>query len=465
MKVTQEKLPASQIGLEIEIPAELGKKTYERVVQNLARTVNIPGFRRGKIPRPILLQRLGQERIKSAALEELVNDCLKQAVEQESLDSLGNYQLKTSFEDLIQAYTPGEPLTFKAAVDVPPEVELGDYKGLQVKAEEIVYQGDKVDAFLEERRVEQSTLVPVEDRPAQMGDTAITDYQGRSAESENAEVIEGVEGTDFQVQLEEGRFIEGFVQGIVGMKPEETKDISVTFPEDYPKEELAGKPVIFTITLKELKAKELPELDDDFAQEVSEFETMAEYRESLEKQFQEKSEADTKNNIQSALVEELVKVAKIDLPETMIEQELHTILNQTVMQLSQMGMDVNKMLTQELVDNMKTRSRPEAIERLEQSLALTEVAKRESLNPTPEEVEERFQEAVKQLEGRKIDTDKLRELVEGDLQREKALDLLQEQAQVELVPEGSLEPEAPEAAEIPAGETTVEVEAEKTVED
>lgn len=470
MKVTQEKLPASQIGLEIEIPAEVGQQTYERVVQNLARTVNLPGFRRGKIPRPILLQRLGVQRIKAAALEELVNDCLKQAIEQESLETLGNYQLKTGFEELVQQFEPGRPLTFTAAVDVPPQVQLGDYKNLSVKAEEIVYSPSQVDDFIAERQVQQATLVPVEDRPAQMGDIAIIDYQGRRTESEAGDGIEGVEGKDFQVELEEGRFIEGFVPGIVGMNIGETQEISVTFPEDYGREDLAGEPVIFTISLKELKEKELPELDDDFAQEVSEFETMAEFRESLENQFQEKAENETKANIQEALVSELVKVSEIDLPETMVEQELQNILTQTAMQLSQYGMDINTIFTRENIPALKARSRPEAIDRLKQSLTLTQVAEQESLVPTEEEIATRYQEMLKQLEGREVDTDKLRALVTDDLQREKALDLMQEHAKVELVPEGSLAAEETgsteaEATTTPASEATVEVEAETKTEE
>jgi trigger factor len=292
------------------------------------------------------------------------------------------------------------------------------------------------------------------------------DYQGRAMDSEAEEVIEGVEGTDFQVELEEGRFIEGFVPGIVGMNIGETKEVSVTFPEDYGREDLAGEPVIFTITLKELKEKELPELDDDFAQEVSEseFETMAEFRESLENQFKEKAENETKANIQEALVSELVKVSEVDLPETMVEQELQNILTQTAMQLSQYGMDINTIFTRENIPALKARSRPEAIERLKQSLTLTEVAEVESLAPTDEEIETRYQEMLKQLEGREVDTDKLRALVTDDLQREKALDLMQEHANVELVPEGSLEVEETEATEAeaeqtPVSEATVEVEA------
>lgn len=179
MKVTQEKLPKSQIGLEIEVPAETTQKVYEKVVQNLARSVNIPGFRRGKVPRQILLQRLGTQRIKEAALEDLVQDGLKQAIEQEAVEALGNYKLISTFDELIGQFQPGQPLTFSASVDVPPEVSLGEYGGLSIKAEETQPDPDSVDKFLEQRRAEQATLIPVESRPAQMGDVAVVDYTGR----------------------------------------------------------------------------------------------------------------------------------------------------------------------------------------------------------------------------------------------------------------------------------------------
>ena len=454
MKVTQEKLPASQIGLEIEISAENSQNTYEKVVRNLAHSTNIPGFRKGKVPRQILIQRLGSQRIKATVLEELIQDSLKQAVEQESIESLGNYKLRSNFDELIQQYKPGEPLTFSASVDVPPTPELGDYQSLKVKAEETAYDPSQVDDFLEQRRAEQGTLVPVEDRPAKMGDVAVVDYQGRFAagEGEESEEIPGTQATDFQMELAEGKFVEGMVEGMVGMKPEETKEISVTFPEDYAKEDLAGKAVVFTITLKELKEKELPDLDDDFAEEVSEFETLAELRESLENQFQEKAAQETKNSIHEAIIAQLTEQSSVDLPETMIQQEVDMLIAQTAMQLERLGIDINKLLNAETVPQMRERSRPEAIERLEKSLILAEIAKRESIELEPEAVEAKVKEMSAQLADREFDMERLRTVVEEDLLEEKTLNWLQEKATVELVPKGSLdESEAEETEEEEAG--------------
>lgn len=449
MKVTQEKLPHSQLGLEIEIPAETTKKAYEKVVQNLARSANIPGFRKGKVPRQILLQQMGPKRIKEAALEDLVQDSLKQAISQEAIEALGNYQLRSTYEELISQFNPGEPLTFKAAVDVPPTVNLADYSGLSVQAEETLADPEAVDKFLEERRVEQATLIPVESRPAQLKDVAVVDYTGKFTEDDSE--ISGAQATDFQIELESGQFLEDIVNGIVGMTPGETKEVSVQFPEDYPREDLAGKSALFTITLKELKEKELPPLDDDFAQEVSEQETIAELREFLTKQFQEKAEQETKASKEDAILAALAEKIEIDLPESMIEREVETILTQTAMQMESYGMDVRKLFNAETLPKLKENARPDAIQRLQQSLALKEIASRETITVEPAELDAKIKEVLEQLQGQDVDPKRVREFVESDLLREKSLKWLEEHGTVELVPKGSLTPET-ESVEVQASE-------------
>ncbi|MGD2181505.1 trigger factor [Lusitaniella coriacea] len=464
MKVTQEKLPASQIGLEIEIPAETTKQVYEKIVQKLARSIRIPGFRQGKVPRHILLQRLGAQRIKAEALEELIQESLKKAIEQESIDAIGNYQLKSSIDDLLETYEPGKALAFSASVDVPPVVELGEYQGLQVKAEQIEYDPAQVDETLEKQRQAQATLVPVEDRPVQMGDIAVVDYEGRftEAEGDEAEVIEGTQATDFQMEIEAGKFVEGLIEGIVGMNPGESKEVEVQFPEDYPREDLAGKAVTFSVTLKELKEKELPELDDEFAEDASEFETMAELRESLESQYKERAEQETQDGIEAALVEALVEVATIDPPETNIEQELDTILTQTAMQMQQYGIDVSALFNKDNIPQMREQSRPEAIQKLQESLALLEVAKRESLEPNEEEIEAEMKSVMEELSGQKYDLERLRSYITDDLSKKNALEWLQDKATVELVPAGTLNPEEDEETDSTSDATSnaIDVEAE-----
>ncbi|ACK71535.1 trigger factor [Gloeothece citriformis PCC 7424] len=470
MKVTQEKLPDSQIGLEIEISPEKSQQTYETVVQNLARTTQIPGFRKGKIPRQVLVQRLGSQRLKAAALEEIIQSSLQEAVKQESIEVLGNYQLRSSFEELLEKYKPGESFSFSASVDVPPTVQLGDYQSLQIKAEETPYDPQKVDAWFDEQREKFVTLVPVEERSAQMGDVAIIDYQAKKAsetEGNELEPIPGVEGTDFRVELGEGRFISGFVEGIVGMKPDETKDITATFPSDYPQEELAGQEAIFTVTLKELKEKELPELDDDFAEQLAEnseqkFETLAEWRDYLEKQVQEQAENETKNSIHAAIIKELVNISSVDVPETLIQDEVTELLRQTAVQMQQMGVDIKTLFTPENVNRMRENARPEAIERLKQTLVLREVAKVESLQADTEAIEERYNKLVSQLEGQDIDLERLREVITEEILTQKTLDWLQEKATVELVPKQTSDTE--EETELDPGDETIIETVAETVE-
>ncbi|MBC6419093.1 MAG: trigger factor [Prochloron sp. SP5CPC1] len=442
MKVIQEKLPASQIGLEIEIDGSSSQKTYDKVVRELARSTNIPGFRKGKVPRHILLQRIGLGRIKAAALEEIVQKSLEGAIKEESIDSIGNLKLLSNFSELIGQYKPGEPLTFSASVDVAPDVELGDYHSMKVKAEEIVADPSQVDDFLAERQQEQATLVPVEDRPALMGDVATIDFKGRfaAAEGEEGELIPGAEAQDFEVEVAKGKLIEGLIEGIVGMRTEETKEVAVTFPEDYAQEDLAGKAAVFTIVLKELKEKELPELDDDLAEEVSEFETMVELRQSLIEKFSQTAARETKNNIHEAIIAQLRQCCSVQLPETMIEKEVENLLTRSAIMIKNYGFNIQKMFNADTIPVMRERSRQDAIENLQKSLFLKKIALQESIAVEPEKVEARIKEVTQQLSQSKqeYDLEQLKNMVEEELLEENTLDWLQEKTKVELVPVGSL---------------------------
>lgn len=453
MKVTQEKLPASQVGLEIEIPPEQSKQAYEQVIQNFARSANIPGFRKGKVPRQVLIQRLGVVRIKATALEDLIESGVTEALKQEEVKAIGQPQLRTSFEDLISQYEPGNPLTFKAAVDVQPEINLTQYTGLQVQAEEVKYDPASVEKVIEENRQEMATSIPVEGRAAQMGDVAVVDFKGVLVNDDpeaEVEEIPGGQATDFQVELNEGRFIEGFIDGIVGMNIGETKEVDAKFPSEYPQPEFADRKAKFTVTLKELKEKELPEVNDDFAQEVSEFETLEELRASLEKRFTEEAENKTKANTQQALTKELVKNVEVDLPETLINQEIDTMLTQTAMQLSRQGIDVKRLFTQDTIPELRSRSRPEAIDSIKRTLALQEVAKRESIEVESAAIETRFNEVLAEYADKDVDKERLREVIADELLTEKILDWLQANATIELVAEGSLNPPEEIAAEAEA---------------
>jgi trigger factor len=479
MKVTQEKLPASQIGLEIEVTPEMSQKVYERVVQEFTRSTNIPGFRKGKVPRQILIQRIGPSRIKAAAVEELVEDGLKEAVKQEKIEVLGNYQLRSPFEELVSQFQPGQALVFSASVDVQPEVTVKQYTGLQLQAEEVKPDPERVNEVLSNYQDQLATLVPVENRPAQMKDVAVVDFKGMlpSEDSEQEpEEVPGGEAEDFQLELLEGRFVEGFIDGIVGMTPGETKEVEATFPESYPQPKVAGRRAVFTVTLKELKEKELPELDDEFAQEVSEFETIAELHESLEKRFTEEAEDKTRSNKEQAILKALVDQVEAEIPETLIEREVNFMLQQTAMQLQNQGIDVKQFFTQDLVARLREQSRPDAIDRIKRTLGLGEIAKREAIEATETEISERVNQVLEDLgEGAAtIDPDRLKSVVAEDLLKEKVVDWLIEHSEIEMVPEGTLT-QAEEAAaaveedfavagEVQTGEIqTVDVEAVETI--
>lgn len=453
MKVTQEKLPASRLGLEIEIPSESTSQAYEKTLQQLVRNANIPGFRKGKVPRQVVLQRYGSRSIKATAIDELIEDALRQVIEQEKIEALGNAELRSPIEELVEQYEPGQPLTISLAIDVAPTAKLGNYKGLTAQAEEILYKPEKVDEVLESYRERSATRVPVEGRPAQERDIAVIDFVGQLVGDEPKE-IPGGSATDFELELSEGRFIPGFVEGIIGMSVGETKEIEATFPEEYPQAELSGQTAVFTVTLKDLKEKELPELDDDFAQDISEFETLVELRESLEKRFQDEASDKTKANKQEALLEALVANLEVELPETLIRREVDHMITQTAMRFSEQGMDIKRMFTPEVVNMMRERSRPEAIARLRRTMALGEVAKQESITVDAAELETRVEEILKDLDGQSIDRDRLREVIEEDLIRDKIFEFLEAHSTVELVPEGTLVKEKPADAELAEHDAT-----------
>lgn len=466
MKVTQEKLPASQVGLEIEITPEMSKQAYERVLQEFTRSTNIPGFRKGKVPRQVLIQRFGPARIKAAAVEDLVDKALKEALQQEKIEAIGNFQLRSSFDELITQFEPGNPLTFSAAVDVQPEVDLQQYQDLSVQAEEVKPEEGKVDTVLGNYQTQMATLVPVEGRAAQKGDTAVVDYHGRftpAGEEAEEQDVPGGQAEDFQIELDDGKFIPGFIDGIVGMNAGDTKEVSVTFPEDYPQEALAGRPATFSITLKELKEKELPELDDDFAQEASggDYQTIADLRESLEKRFTEEADQKTKSNKEQAILDQLINKVEVELPETLVEREVEFMITQTAMQLQNQGVDIKLLLNQETLPMLKERSRPDAIDRIKRTLALGEVAKRESLTTSDSEINDRVREVMADLEGRDVDPERLRTAVAEGLLKEKILNWLEEHNTVELVPEGSLKKEDEEEEDLE--DDTIDVDEDGTI--
>jgi trigger factor len=464
MKVTQEKLPASQIGLEIEISAETTKKAYESTIQKFMRQANIPGFRKGKVPRQVIVQRFGTMGIKATSLEDLVDQSIKDAIKQEKIEALGNIQLKSDFEVLITQFEPGNPLTFKASVDVQPEVTLSQHKGLTVQVEEVKLDSTRIDESIDGYRKRLATLVPIEDRTAQMGDVVVVDYHGRYTPEGGEETdVQGGQAEDFTLDLEEGGFIPGFIDGIIGMKVDETKDVIATFPEDYQADELAGQKATFKMTLKELKGRELPEVNDDFAKELTDgdVETIAELRGNMEKNFQREIDDRNKQNKEAAILNELLKYVEVEIPETLLDRELNFMLSQTAMQLQQQGLDIRQIFTPDMLPALKDRSRPEATDRIKRTLALGQVAKIEGLKLEDDVFATRYQEALVELQGQDIDRNRLREVLSEDMLKETILEWIEANWTLEFVPEGSLAPETPE---VEAKDQDVDVVAETVAE-
>ena len=451
IKVKQEKLPGSQISLEIEISPEQSRQAYEQVITKFMRSANIPGFRKGKVPRQVILQRFGADQLKASALEDLVQKNFEAAVKQEDIEALGNVQFRSSFDDLAAQFEPGKPIIFTVSVDVPPEVTLKQYQDFKVTAEKVEYDAAKVDEVLEEHRSSNATLVPVEDRAAAAGDVTLVDFESRFLpnESDDAdaerETPEGESVKDFQLELVKGKFIDDLIDGIIGMQIGETKEIAVTLPQEYFQDELAGRSAEFTVSLKDIKAKELPPLDNDFAQDVSEFSTLAELRQFLEEQYQQEAQDSTDANVEEALLEALIEELEVDLPESMIEDELNVMIRETLSRLQANGLDINKLVTKEMLGEMKERMRSDAIPRLKRTLALAEVAQAESIKVDADAIEKRCQEILNDLQGQEIDRDRLEAVVEDELLHKQVVGWLTEHSSVEFV-EPKSEEEAEDAA-------------------
>ncbi len=467
LKVTQEKLPGSQIGLEIEISPERSRQAYEQTVTKFMKSAQIPGFRRGKVPRQVVLQRYGAMQMKAATLEELVEQTFKEAIAQEEIAALGNFQLRSSFDEMLTQFEPGSVMIYSASIDVPPKATLKRYTEFKVTAEEVKHDPTQADRVIDEQRASRSTLIPTEGRAAELGDVAVIDFSGQyflGEDKEDPQDIEGGSAEDFQVELSEGQLIPGFIEGIVGMNPEESKELELQFPEGYFQEELAGKSAVFSVTLKEIKTKELPELDDEFAKEISEFETLAELRTFLEERYQKEAQDKTDENIETKLLDALVEEVEVDLPETIISNEVSFLINQLASRLQSQGMDVKRLFPADAIDGLRDRFRDEAIGRVKRTLALAEVAAQESLKIETEALEARYQEVFDQIDDKKnIDRDRLREVLEDELLKEKVVSWLKEHSEVTLVDKIEVEPEPETLPE--ASAATVETTAIAVAED
>jgi trigger factor len=424
LKVSTSPRPGSRMAVEISVPAGRTQTSHDAAVEKLSRSIKLPGFRKGKVPRAVLLQQIGPVRIRATALEDLVDSVFRDALKQAEIPAIGQPALDGGFESLLERFEPGQELSLTLEMDVEPTPSLKTTKGLKAEAVKVEFDAARVDELIEQSRRQMATLVPVDGRAAAEGDVAVIGFQGTFVDT--GEAISGGSADAMEVELEDGRMIPGFVEGILGMKPGDSKTVACQFPEEYPQEDAAGRKASFEISLTELKARELPALDDAFAQQASDKQTLAELRDDLEARLKDEAERRNSSNRHDALLAALVEQLEVELPETLVQEEIMSLLEQTAGQLAQQGMDVKKLFTPQLVQSLRETSRPEAEERLKRSLALKALAASEKLELSDQEIDDKVKELSRGFsDTANIDPQRLRAAVQEDLMREKLLGWLE----------------------------------------
>ena len=424
LKVSTESRPSSRLAVTVTVSGERCTASYEEAIKSLSRSINLPGFRKGKVPRSVLVQQLGGVRIKATALEKLIDNAWRDAIKQESLEPISQPDLSSGFDGLLESFNPGDELTFTLEADVAPTPKLKSTKGLKAEYKAVAYDPSRVDSMIDDSRKQLATVVPVEGRAAQKGDIAVLGFNGTY--NDDGSEIEGGSADSMDVDLDYGRMIPGFIEGVIGMNVGENKSVDCQFPEDYPKDHARGRKATFAIELKDLKTRELPELDDAFAKQASEKETMADLRKDLEQRLKDDVERRQTSNRHDGLVKALVNQLEVDLPEALIQQESRNLVEQTAAQFAQQGMDVKSLFTPDLIRNLMQNSRPEAEERLRRSFALTALAEAEDIKLDDSAIDTKLDEVKKDLSAdAKVDPERLRQAVMDDLMQEQLMSWLE----------------------------------------
>lgn len=376
VKVTLEKKEKNQVLLEVEVETQRFEAAYDKAYKKVAQQVNIPGFRKGKAPRPVVERHVGPEYLKQEALEVLIPEVYSSAVEQEKLEPIAEPRF-----ELVKA-EKNEPVVFKATVEVRPEVKLGQYTEIEIGHAPVEVTEEQVTERIDAIRRSRAQLETV-DRAVEMGDTATVDFTGKIDDV----AFEGGSATDYPVEVAEGRFIPGFVEAMVGMKAGESKVADLKFPEDYPTTDLAGKDVKFEIAVKEVKHRALPELNDELAKAVG-ADSVDALKSRIREQLSQEGEENREFELRKQLLEKVVANSEMEVPESMIEREVNFLLNQYANNLAQQGIDPNRVFTQENIQQWRENSREEATKRIRTSLTLGQIARQEGIEPTGEEIED-----------------------------------------------------------------------------
>ena len=400
MSLQVEKLEKNMAKLTIEVSAEDLDKAMEKAYQKQKSRISLPGFRKGKAPRKMIESMYG----KGVFMEDAVNSL----VPQEYTKALGECDLEIVSQPEINVtqMEPGKALIFTADVAVKPEVTLGDYKGVEVPKSEIAVTDEEVDAEVKKEQDKNARTVAVEDRAAANGDITTIDFEGFV----DGVAFDGGKGTDYALTLGSGTFIPGFEDQLVGANTGDHVEVKVTFPEEYQAKELAGKEAVFQCDVKKIETKEVPELDDEFAKDVSEFDTLAEYKEDVKKKLTEKKEKEARTAKENAAVDKAIENAQMDIPELMTKTECRQMMDDFSRRMQQQGLSMEQyfQFTGQSMDKMMEDMKPQALKRIQTRLVLEKVAEAENIQPSEEEITEEIQ---KMEDAYKMEADKIREAI------------------------------------------------------
>jgi trigger factor len=429
MSYTYEKISGNKAKLTFVVPAETFDKALQSAYLKNRGKIMVPGFRKGKAPRKVIETMYGESVFYDDALEAVFPDVYSEAVDAEKLEVVDRPELKS-----VDQIGEGKDLKFVCEVFVRPDVTLGDYKGLTVEVEKQVVTDADIDARIEEDRKKGARTIDVEDRPVADGDTVGLDYAGT------------VDGVAFAGGTAEGQtlvigshqFIPGFEEQMVGMNIGEEKDLNVKFPEEYHAEDLAGKDAVFHVKVNSISKVEMPELDDDFAADVSEFNTFADYKASIVKELEERAEKNNEISVENALVEKAVANASMDVPEAMINEQLDYMVREMQMRMAYQGLRMEDYLkyTGQTMDQVRGMYRNEAEHRVHIELTLNAIRKVEGIEPTDEDVEKQIAEQAERLnkdveEFKKTLTDEQRKYLSDTAAIQKVVDLMKADCTVE----------------------------------
>ena len=400
MSLQVEKLEKNMAKLTIEVSAEDLDKAMEKAYQKQKSRISLPGFRKGKAPRKMIESMYG----KGVFMEDAVNSLVPQEYSKAIADC--DLEIVSQPEINVTQMEPGKALIFTADVATKPEVTLGDYKGVEVPKTEIAVTDEEVDAEVKKEQDKNSRTVVVEDRAAANGDITTIDFEGFV----DGVAFDGGKGSDYALTLGSGTFIPGFEDQLVGANTGDHVEVKVTFPEEYQAKELAGKEAVFQCDVKKIETKEVPELDDEFAKDVSEFDTLAEYKEDVKKNLTEKKEKEARTAKENAAVDKAIENAQMDIPELMTKTECRQMMDDFSRRMQQQGLSMEQyfQFTGQSMDKMMEDMKPQALKRIQTRLVLEKVAEAENIQPSEEEITEEIQ---KMADAYKMEADKIREAI------------------------------------------------------